>query len=343
MHATTPLIDFYEGSYRPTNLRGASPLTDEEYRLVIGVLERWWRSQALPERQERQLPVLALTDELVGQYLLSRSELSPATRNKHLRMLCALSVLACLKGLVPAAITLEREQEFTRKPRCWSMEELDRLLQAAMTLNDAHQKRILRYRRGRIGEVPAKYWWAALILLIYNCGVRISAIMSIRSEDLDLERGTVLIRAEAQKDREDQQFTLLPVTISALSILKPQRLTRVFEEWPYDRAKATREHRKHRWGTLIKHLTKLLATAGLPTTRRDKFHKLRRTFVTQVARKKGIAVAQSLAGHSTAEVTKLYIDERFMETPSVAEILSEPKLEFQLTLIKPDDASAKAG
>lgn len=328
--------DFFETVVRPIKLRGKSPLTIEGYDEAIRVYERYWRALD-PSRATVPLPLDALSDELVGCYLLSRSDVEPASRNKHLRYLSSLAKLAASKGFIPAPLGLKEEDEPKRKRRCWSIEEVERLLQVTASLSDSKQPRLLRYRRRRIGDTPAAYWWLALILVVYNTGVRISAVMSIRVEDLDLARGRLLVRAEMQKDKEDQEFSLLPETIAALQLLKPQRLTRLFQEWPFDKARATGIHRKYRWSTLTQHLSKLLGAAGLPTTRLDKFHKLRRTFCTQVARKRGKEIAREVMGHSTQQVTNVYIDDRFMELPSVAEILTRPKLEFQLRLLKPED------
>lgn len=328
--------DFLETVFRPIKLRGKSPLTAEGYDEVVRVYERYWRLQR-PERAGQPLPCEALADEPIGLYLLSRMDLSPGTRNKHLRYLASLSKLAAEKGFIPRPLSLKEEDEPKRKPRCWSIEEVEQLLAVIAGMNHSTRPRLLRYRRSRIGDTPACYWWMALILLVYNTGVRISAIMSIHVEDLDLVRGTVLVRAENQKDKEDQEFSLMPETIAALQLLKPERLTRLFQEWPFDKAKATGIHRKHRWSTLTQHLSILLAAAGLPTTRRDKFHKIRRTFCTQVARKRGKEIAREVMGHSTQQVTDAYIDPRYMELPSVAEILTRPKVEFQLRLIKTED------
>lgn len=342
------LRDFLDGTYRPIKLRGCSPLTLQGYEEAVRLFERYWRTVDPPAREKLPVPVEALADEAVGGFLLSRTDVEPPTRNKHLRYLAALSKLAASKGLLACPLSLREEDEPKRKPRCWSIEELEALIAVASTMNDPKQKRLLRYRRSRIGDTPAAYWWMALLLVVYNTGVRISAVMSIHVEDLDLVRGTVLIRAENQKDKEDQEISLIPEALAALQLLKPERLTRLFQEWPFDKAKATGVHRKHRWATLTQHLSVLLQAAGLPTTRRDKFHKLRRTFCTQVARKRGKETARELMGHSTQAVTDIYIDPRFMELPSVADIISRPKVEFQLRLIKtedrpPQDPPAKVG
>lgn len=331
------LRDFFGEVYRPIKLRGRSPLTIQGYDEAIRVYERYWRSLEPPGRAALPVPAEALLDELVGGYLLSRTDISPASRNKDLRYLSALSKLAAEKGLIAKPLGLKEEDEPKRKPRCWSVEELEKLLAVISAMNTPKNRRLLRYRRSRIGDTPAAYWWLALILVVYNTGVRISAVMSILVEDLDLVRGTVLIRAENQKDKEDQEVSLIPETLAALQLVKPERLTRLFQEWPFDKAKATGTHRKHRWSTLTHHLSVLLEAAGLPTTRRDKFHKLRKTFCTQVARKRGKETARELMGHSSQSVTDVYIDPRFMELPSVADIISRPRVEFQLRLIKSED------
>jgi integrase len=273
---------------------------------------------------------LAGGPDLVAGYLHSRQDLSPATRNKHLRHLSAVWNELVRRKLVNDKLGLEKEDELLREPRAWLPEEFDRLLAQTAEL------------RGRIGDVPKSAWWLALLLLDYNIGVRISALMSIQTRDLDLQAGTVMVRAEAQKDRSDQEFTLLPQSIDALRRIRPERLERVFEEWPYDRARSTKEHRRNGYRTLTEHLRRLLAAAALPETSKDLWHKMRRTFVTEIARQAGVPTAQAMAGHSHQSVTARYLDKRRLELPSAAALLRQPTAPVQMRLFIPTD-DAKVG
>jgi len=319
--------DFFRQFYVPSRLRGCSPLTPENHFAAIRGLAGFWQRQAA-ERAAQPFTVrdwLAGGPDLVAQYLSGRGDLTAATRNKHLRHLAAVWNEFVRRKLVPDKLGLDQEDELLREPHCWLPDEYDRLLELAGK------------KRGRIGDAPAADWWLGLLLTDYNIGVRVSALMSIRTADTDLTAGTVLVRAEAQKDKADQLFTLLPQTIDALRRLRIERLTRVFEEWPFDRSRMTGQHRRNCYRTLTAHLRALLVQAGLPETSKDLWHKVRRTFVTEIARTAGEAVAQSMAGHSTLAVTKRYIDKRRMELPSAAALLRQPMLPMQMKLFTPEE------
>ena len=72
-------------------------------------------------------------------------------------------------------------------------------------------------------------------------------------------------------------------------------------------------------------LKRILTRAGLPTSERDLWHKIRRTFATQVNAKAGIAMAQTLLGHSSPAITQRYIDPTQCPENNQAEYLASPE------------------
>ena len=91
----------------------------------------------------------------------------------------------------------------------------------------------------------------------------------------------------------------------------------VFGCWQRDRTSED-------WPSLTAGLRRLLNQAGLPSGTRDLWHKIRRTFATQVCGSGGIAVAQSMLGHSSVAVTKRYIDPSQMPDANQADYLTSP-------------------
>ncbi len=64
---------------------------------------------------------------------------------------------------------------------------------------------------------------------------------------------------------------------------------------------------------------KILDDAGLPSDRRSKFHKIRRTVATYYEAAGGNATV--LLGHSSRKITEAYIDQRFVKTPQPCDLI----------------------
>jgi integrase len=351
MQGTTSLRDFFEHSYRPMKLPGDCKNTPPCYLAAINGLEKFWRSQEAAARDGLSLALSDTTETLIGQFLshvLAWKHHSRATRNKHLRHLKAIwnwgmeearrveEETGKHPGLFRRKLRLKKIKEEEREPECWSQEQFALLLGTAAD-RSAHERAELP---AYVGDCPACLWWPALILMIYSTGLRINALMQLRSADLNLEAQTVKVQAETQKDRAEKTFTLQAAVCDVVRRIRPDRLLCVFEEWPHDHTPAT----EGTWRTLREHYKLLLVQAGLPTTDKDLFHKLRRTFCTEVAITKGETAAQELAGHSHISVTRRYIDKKKLKPISAAESITPPNMPVQLRLIKPEDVppSAKA-
>jgi integrase len=178
-----------------------------------------------------------------------------------------------------------------------------------------------KHQPGMVGRVRAGDFFYALELFILNTGTRISAAMLTPTAGLDLDAGVVLIPAEIQKHNSDEYFDLLPCTVAALKVIRSGRNQRLFDDWPYDR-------KKRQWPTLNRYQKRILVNAGLfattrDVTRKDMFHKLRRSFATFVNARGGQHLAQEMLGHSHQNVTKLYIDPRMRSRTKVTELLGE--------------------
>lgn len=323
-----PMRDVYLHHLKPQRQRNCSPLLPADYLIVIAAAEKFWRSGDQSREDQPMTPAVWKEhgESLLARYLDSRSDLSPPTVNKHLRYLRTLWNFLHAEDVLPKRFRLQETSELKREPRCWSQLEFTAILRSAMDL------------RGKVGDVPSNVWWPALILVMYAVGCRINAIMRIAVADLDLEAGTVLVRAETQKQKDDQLFTLIPEAVAALRLMRPDRLALVFEEWTFDQPNAKTGRRD--WRTLTRHYRKILQRAGLPDSRRDLFHKVRRTFGTFIAAAAGRGAAKELLGHSTEKVTERYLDKRFLALPNAAELLQRPSVPIQLRLLPPDEPPA---
>lgn len=326
--AAISLRGFFETVYFPRRLAGRSQATVSDYRSCIATLERFWNRRLSEQMAEsRPLDLGDLSDDLLAGAMaaLVMGKRANGTANKLLRSIRAIWSMAVKDGHLARLTHCTPYPVVKREPVCWSLEEVGLILEAAAGLP------------GQVGEVPARYWWPALLLLAYNCGGRIDAIMATPSDatHLDLEAGWILIPGDKQKQKSDQRFDLFPETVAALRLIEPQQYLTIFGAWIFDR-------RGRGWRALTRGLRRILKRAGLPSTKRDLFHRFRRTTLTFVAAESDEATAQQIGGHSAPSVTRGYIDKRYLKVTSLRDILPVPKVHSGPRLFDPDKPGREA-
>lgn len=183
-----------------------------------------------------------------------------------------------------------------RRPTAWSQTQLSLLVRAC------------RDAPWRNGWGPPH--WEALTLACYDTGLRIGSLLTADMAHLDSSTNTLHIRGERMKGKEDAIQRLHPETVRLILSL-PRSDSRVFP-WPF--------HRRSIWI----HFGKILEAAGLPSSPRDKFHKIRRTSYTLVALKYGKEVAGEHATHHT-DMSEHYFDTSFMPKPNPLDALPRPQ------------------
>src|SRR5690606_5123646 len=139
-------------------------------------------------------PVTDLTNVAVCAALADRLKegRSPYTANKMLRHLRALANFAHELGVLEKPLTCRALPVRRSSPRAWTVEEIGRLLRAASN------------RSGATEGIRARVWWSALVLALYETGVRIRGLMSVRRACVQMESRKLIVEAAHQKDREDQ-------------------------------------------------------------------------------------------------------------------------------------------
>jgi integrase len=226
-----------------------------------------------------------LQELLIAQFLSRRvREKSPATAAKDRAQIRAIWEFCARRGLCSTWPVVPRIVVPERVPEAWLSDEMRRLLQSAAS------------EVGLIGGIAAPDVWRALLLLAYDTGERISPIMALRSSDV---RGrTVVFRAESRKGRRRDIFREIGEECE-------QALAKVsrgpdLEAIPWDRPRTS----------LWRQLKKILVRAGLPSDRRCKFHKIRKTTASYYEAAGGSA--QRLLDHSSPAVTRRYLDPRIV-------------------------------
>lgn len=284
-----PLRVVFESQYVPLELPQGSDSTIRQYLIQL----RHWGKHLGRE------PVLSdFSDDAMASFLRSMMRgRSPATVNKCRSHLLALWRFCARRGLVREWPSVNSLREPSRSPRAWTIEEL-RLLIAAC------EKTV-----GWIGPVLANAWWIALVRVLWDTGERISAVMALRWDDIDLDGGWVTYRAETRKfGLEDALHKLKPVTIKALRAIELPRRELVFL-WPFGK------------GYLWKRFAQILARAGLPHGPKDKFHKIRRSVASHAEANGGDAT--KILRHKSRNVTLGYLDDRIIGAPQAVDVLPE--------------------
>lgn len=286
----------------------ARPRTLKEYRLLVSRLTEYAGRTVYADELCEEFLLGYRQARLHGGGELKRfvRPLPPTTVNKDLRHAKALWALAVRKGL--NSQTWGRidplEEDLDNLP-AWSIEELAAILRACQQESEL------------FFQVPAKQFWRALILVIYDVGPRISAIMDSRREALDVPAKTITLRARVQKTHLCQVLALSDQTIEALTPLLEVPGDWLFP-WPYDR-----ESRD--WRALRRRYKRILRRAGLPAGRIDLFHRLRRTTATHLYNARGLAATQEHLGHSASRVTVRYLDRtKLTRTLDTAQALPRP-------------------
>jgi integrase len=285
------LLHFLHTVYVPARLGGISDGYIAHMELVIRAIDRW---------AGRTIKVSELSDELVTAFLNHLApRRAPSTLNSMMGVLKSIWNEAWHHRLIKRRPRLRKIRIGKRLPAAWSMDQLRILLQAS------------RDSEGWVSGIPAGAWWYALVRFLYHTGLRIGAVRQLRTTDIDLQTGVLRVPAEFQKQKVEQTFKLEGETLKSLCEIQRWPRTLLF---PWNSTKRM----------LYANYRAILVRAGLPVTKRDYFHRLRRTHATFLAAKLGKALASQSLGHSCLSVTDRYIDPTLMPFRSPCEDLPDP-------------------
>jgi site-specific recombinase XerD len=287
--ATITLTEFFKDYYKPLRLRGRSANTVRLYGNTVKQFGKFLgRAPTLED----------LSDLTMSRYLDHRcADRSVFTAEKERSQLFAMWRCAADRRLIEYRPTLQVTQMPTRIPTAWSIEQLKSLLATA------------KVATGNIGDVPARVFWPALILVLWQSAERIGAIMACRKSDY--VRPRLLVRAEYRKGgKRDKLYTFTDPVCDLLDVLASSGKSEALFNWT--------KNREYMWPLF----GKLIEQAGLPAQKKARFHQLRRSAATHFTASGGDAVA--LLDHSNPKTTKAYLDPRFIDTgPKPCDVLPE--------------------
>lgn len=189
------------------------------------------------------------------------------------------------------------------QPRAWRAEEIGRMLAQCQQVQP------------RRGWTPLH--WVALVLVIYDTSLRIGCLMKVPRAAFDVTAGTLTVPAELQKGKVETIQKLHPQTIEVLKQLPPSEL---LFPWPWSTGGGAVQLRFRR---------EILEPAGLSATRKDCFHKIRRTSYTYTYHLLGPHAASEHAAHSS-DLSSNYLDRQLLQELSQqpAPIAVLPRPEF---------------
>lgn len=290
MTPTTPLDALYRERYEPLALRSRRPNTKRLYRTTLRHFNLYLN---------RPARIRDLNDDTVSGFAAWRigRGLAKRTVNKDLFNLLALWRWAHKKGYVKTWPDVALESPPVRVPVALTRDELAALMAA------------IRGELLPVGRQAGPAFWRALVLIIWDTGERIGAVMALTWDRVDLQAGWVRFVAEHRKGAsEDNALPLATDTITALRAIR-RNAGAVFQ-WPYS-------------STYIYHrLAKIMRRAGLPDSGLYKFHVLRKSVASHYEAAGGNAT--ELLKHSSRKVTRAYLDPRIVRTPSAKDLLFRP-------------------
>lgn len=239
-------------------------------------------------------PELSDLEELsVARFLAHRVRtMCPATAAKDRAQCRALWEFCSRRGLVKTWPSMPRIVVPERVPEAWLAEEMQAILSSA------------QLEPGETAGFPLSKIFRALVLLCYETGERISAVLDLRCQDV---RGcSVIFRAENRKGKIRDIVREISVECADALMAVRRKPSDAAIPWGYAKT------------YVYTKLDSILERAGLPTDRRSKFHRFRKTCASYYEAACGSGSAQLLLDHASSKTTKAYLDPRIVKAGAPA-------------------------
>jgi integrase len=293
------LFRFYRTEYIPRRMIGSKAVSINVIRYTIVRFAKFLGRVPM---------VTDLNDAQVSEFLnwlLNVAELAVASVNGsrgHLLALWRYAVKRRLLNVLPSDV--DKLKEPKRLPSAWTIDELALIIEAA--------KQCRSRRTG--GVYPSHTFFPALILVGYNTGLRLRALLGIQLSGWDADRREITVDAEYMKHRVAQTFSVSEQAAEAIetmleSSLTPDEIPAFLFPWPVGKEAIWETYRN------------IVKEAGLWKSSKDSFHKLRRTTASHLTAKLGIESACRQLGHSSVEMTRRYVDPRLTSEHRAADHL----------------------
>lgn len=278
------LFTIFREQFEPQKLRGHSDKTRQDYRGTLGMLEKFLgRAATTADLNDATACAFLSWHEAKGR--------SARSVNNRRDYLLAFWRWCARKGLVVLWPDVDELPEPELLPDAWTMDQLAALLAACE-------------EESPVGEISGKLWWTAIHFVWWDTGERTGATLALEWSHFDETARTLSVPGRLRKGGKAAVYTLREETSEKLSALKSLDRGRgdLIFCFPYSRH------------AFYNRYTRLLARAGLPTDRRCKPQKMRRTFASWLEKNGGDATRALL--HTERRVTETsYLDPRIIDRP----------------------------
>jgi integrase len=190
-------------------------------------------------------------------------------------------------------------------PTAWSPEEMKMIFRAASLY------------RSSIGGLRGSLVLTAFIRLAYDTGERSAAIKLVRWADIDMNGRWVTYRAETRKGGVKAGDKVQKITRETVAALKALQ-----DAWRAGGIETDRVFPQLHVSSFLGQFRLMLKATGLPSSRHDMLHKLRRTHATHLHVMGGDATAS--LGHESDQITRgYYLDPRYTRGGNFADLIGE--------------------
>jgi integrase len=225
------------------------------------------------------------------------SKVAAATINKDLRHLKAALRIAGEWGMLPKTPRIKMVREPEKLIRYVTPEHFEKLYR------EASSKAELPMNPGQ--SYQPKVWWQALLATAYMTGWRIRELLSLRTEDVDLDAGTVITRHADNKGKRDAKVPVHQAVLEHLRLVIGSG--KFVFAWTHGDKRLWQEFRRIQEAVGI-HLTCLEDHDHTPPCHVYGFHDLRRGFATVNGKGMKPEVLQQVMRHKSYTTTLGYIN-----------------------------------
>jgi integrase len=277
------LRDLFQGHYLP--IRHLAPKAVACYEVSLRHFDRWLAP--IQDRDPGPARLDDLSDLVLARFVAARERLTcRATAKRDRTQLLCLWRYACRCGWLTVWPNPTPLRVPERVPRAVKIGELEALVEYFGQIT------------GSVDSNPAGAWWTSLVLGLFQCGTRITETLAVEWSDVDLERRTILFRAESRKGRTRDIVRDITPELADMLAARRRDTGRV---WRWDRCST------HLWYHFRDHCR----AAGVPYRG---FHAIRKAALSYTAA--GGGDAQRLGDHADAKTTKVYLDPEIVKPES---------------------------
>ena len=283
--------------------KGVSLRTEEAYRRDI---EQFLETEKITE--PAQITPQKISDFLSFLAAQPRAQKTQARKLSALREFCKFLFSENLLSQNPAA-DIDSPKQQKPLPKFLNEQEMDLLIDTAKSAQDLRHRRI-----------------ATMLILMYHCGLRISELVSLPINNINLNKKQILIFGKGAKER------LLPVSDAAIEEVQDYlNIRECFikgkeSKWMFPSLTAKEGHITR--DSFYKHLKNIAVKAGISPARVTP-HVLRHSFATQLLRHNAdLRSVQKMLGHESITTTEIYthiISEELINTVQKMHPLSRLK------------------